>query len=296
MKFISFLLTIFPIISFSQVIDNSKSFVFDDDPFFNTIFIKNNKVKSIHGVVSTKKELSTIKKTNLVVHFDFNEKGELVKQYSSIKRHKKTDTTFTMYTYSKSGNIITKRTNDAHGFYSYNYEYDQDGQLIKKTYCRDENASGDRYNFKLGKQYTIINESYSYSKQKNKILKNIFNNNGRVYEKHESLYDSLGYLKQISKRLMIINKRSSIVYEYNERGFLKTVSTYKNNAETPITKFKYQYDEHGNLTYVDEYKESVHVIHKELLYEPSSFLLKTLITQDITTNFIKIIKFKTFFR
>jgi len=297
MKVFSFLIIfLLPIISFTQLIDNSRAFVFNDDPFFNTLFIKNNKIKSIHGVISTKKELSAIKKTNLVFHFDFNENGELIKQYNSVKRHNKTDTTFTMYLYSNSGDLITKRTNDAHGFYSYNYEYDQNALLIKKTYCRDENASGNRYNFKLGKQYTIINESYSYSKQENKLIKNTFNNNGRIYEKHESLYDSLGYLKELSKRLLINNKRSSINYEYNEHGLLKSVSAFKNNNETPITKVNYRYDDHGNLTYIDEYKEGVHILHKELLYEPSTFLLKTLITQDVATNFIKIIKFKTLFR
>ena len=98
MKFFFFLLSILPLISYSQIIDNSKSFIFNDYTFFNTAFIKNNKIKSIHGVISTKKELSAIKKTNLVVHFDFDVTGNLIKQYSSIKRHNKTDTTFSMYT------------------------------------------------------------------------------------------------------------------------------------------------------------------------------------------------------
>jgi len=86
MKVFSFLIIfLLPIISFTQLIDNSRAFVFNDDPFFNTLFIKNNKIKSIHGIISTKKELSAIKKTNLVFHFDFNEKGELIKQYNSVK-------------------------------------------------------------------------------------------------------------------------------------------------------------------------------------------------------------------
>jgi len=296
MKIFFFLLSILPLISYSQIIDNSKSFVFNDDPFFNTAFIKNNKIKSIHGVISTKKELSAIKKTNLVVHFDFDVNGDLIKQYSSIKRHNKTDTTFTMYTYSQMGNLITKRTNDAHGFYSYNYEYDASNRLIRKTYCRDENANKNRNDFKLGKQYTIINESYSYTKQKNKLLKNIFNNNGRIYEKHESVYDTLGYLKKLSKRLLINNKKSWTEYEYNEKGLLKSVANFKSDLDSPVSKFTYRYDEHGNLAYVDEYKNGVHVTHKELLYESATFLLKTILIQDVSTNFIKIIKFNTILR
>ena len=153
---------LFPILFTSQIIDNSKCNAFSDDPFFNQLFIKTNKVKSIHGIISTKKELSVIKKSNQIIHFDFNQKGELIKQYSSVKRHKKLDTVFTIYHYSDTGDLITKRTNDAHGFYSYNYDYNDQRQQIKKTYCRDKNIGQDRNHFILGKQYVIINETYSY--------------------------------------------------------------------------------------------------------------------------------------
>ena len=53
-----------------------------------------------------------------------------------------------------------------------------------------------------------------------------------------------------------------------------------------------QNDIHGNLTYIDEYKNKKHITHKEILYDPSTMLLKTLIIQDVEINFIKIIKFK----
>ena len=285
-----------PFISLSQIIDNSRSFAFGDDPFYNSAFIKTNQVKSIHGIISTKKELSAIKKTNQVIHFEFNEKGELIKQYKSVKRHKKIDTTFTMYSYSDLGGLVTKRTNDAHGFYSYNYGYNKQNQRIKKTYCRDENVSENKNNFVLGKQYTIINETYSYKLSSNTLLKNIYNNNGRIYEKHEFTYDSLGYLIKINKKLLINNKKSSEEYEYNEHGLIKSVSTFKVSGQAASTKTTYQYDEFGNLTYIDEYKEGNHQLHKELLYEPSTYMLKALITQDLATNFITIIKFTTIFR
>ena len=128
--------------------------------------------------------MSAIKKTNLVVHFDFDVNGDLIKQYSSIKRHNKTDTTFTMYTYSQMGNLITKRTNDAHGFYSYNYEYDASDRL-----SLEKPIVGTKMPIRTGMILNWENSIPSSMKairilsKNNKLLKNIFNNNGRIYEK-----------------------------------------------------------------------------------------------------------------
>ena len=60
-----------------QLIDNSKCNAFSDDPFFNTKIVQVNNLKSLHGIISTKKELSAIKNTGKALHYDFNKKGEL---------------------------------------------------------------------------------------------------------------------------------------------------------------------------------------------------------------------------
>ena len=78
--------------------------------------------------------------------------------------------------------------------------------------------------------------------------------------------------------------------------FRKSIANFKSDLDSPVSKFTYRYDEHGNLAYVDEYKNGVHETHKELLYESATFLLKTILIQDVSTNFIKIIKFKTILR
>ena len=60
-------------------------------------------------------------------------------------------------------------------------------------------------------------------------------------------------------------------------------------------KTNYKYDVLGNLIEINEYRNNQHITHKEILYDEKTFLLKALISQDVETNFIKIIKFKPSF-
>ena len=46
---------------------------------------------------------------------------------------------------------------------------------------------------------------------------------------------------------------------------------------------------------MDEYKNDERIIHKELLYEPSTLILKTILSQDLVSNLITITKFKANF-
>jgi len=46
---------------------------------------------------------------------------------------------------------------------------------------------------------------------------------------------------------------------------------------------------------MDEYKNNERIIHKELLYEPSTLILKTILSQDLVSNLITITKFKAKF-
>ncbi len=278
-----------------QLIDNSKCNAFSDDPFFNTKIVQVNNLKSLHGIISTKKELSAIKNTGKALHYDFNKKGELKKQYSTFYRQKKKDTTYIFYEYKSNGLIKTKRTNDINGFYSYNYSYNEDQQIIKKTYCRDENTVKSRTNFVLKKQYVIINEEYNYKKNGSTIIKNILNNNKLPYQRVEYNYDPLGYLILETKKLLINNKKSTITFTYNEHGLLDSKKIVKDINKNAFKKTNYKYDVLGNLIEINEYRNNQHITHKEILYDEKTFLLKALISQDVETNFIKIIKFKPSF-
>ncbi len=289
------ILLFYSFVCFSQLIDNSNCNAFSDDPFFNSAFVRTNKIKALRGSISTKKELGVIKNSDLVMNFEFDKKGNLIMQYHSYKKKNKRDTTFIHYIYSDAGDLITKRTNDPHGFYSYNYEYNKDAQIVKKTYCRDHNSGKSRSRFVLEKQFVIINEAYSYKKKDTLLIKTVYNNNGLAYQINTSVYNSLNYLTEERKKLLINNKKSLIKYGYDEHGLLKSKKIYRDINDSTHNKTLFFYDELGNLTYIDEYKNGKHITHKELLYDRSTMTLKTLIIQDVEINFIKIIKFKPVF-
>lgn len=277
---------------FAQMINNESGQIFTETPFFNEKYIRSVKLKSITGTISSKKELGAIKSSGKKEAYIFNEKGNLTIHYLSSKTKNKPDTTFTFYEYNLKNENTIFRVSDSYGFYSYSKKYNDLGKLINKTYSREKNASKSKMNFKLEEKYVIFQESYLYENKDSIIEVTTLNSNGRPYQRQIYYYDSFNYLFKIHTRLLISNSTKHEKYTYNDRGFLKSIQYFNNENETPIKELRYDYDEWGNVTFMDEYKDNVRVIHKELLYDPSTLILKTILSQDLVSNLITIIKYK----
>ena len=277
---------------FAQMINNESGQIFTETPFFNEKYIRSVKLKSITGTISSKKELGAIKSSGKKEAYIFNEKGNLTIHYLSSKTKNKPDTTFTFYEYNLKNENTIFRVSDSYGFYSYSKKYNELGKLINKTYSREKNASKSKMNFKLEEKYVIFQESYLYENKDSIIEVTTLNSNGRPYQRQIYYYDSFNYLFKIQTRLLISNSTKYEKYTYNDRGFLKSIQYFNNENETPIKELRYDYDEWGNVTFMDEYKDNVRVIHKELLYDPSTLILKTILSQDLVSNLITIIKYK----
>jgi len=277
---------------FAQMINNESGQIFTEIPFFNEKYIRSVKLKSITGTISSKKELGSIKSSGKKEAYIFNENGNLTIHYLSLKNKNKSDTTFTFYEYNLKNENIIFRVSDSYGFYSYTKKYDDQGKLINKTYSREKNASKSKMNFKLEERYVIFEESYLYDEKDSIIEVTTLNSNGRPYQRQIYYYDSFNYLFKMHTRLLISNSTKQEKYTYNDRGYLKSIQYFTNEKETPIKELRYDYDEWGNVTFMDEYKDNVRVIHKELLYDPSTLILKTILSQDLVSNLITIIKYK----
>lgn len=277
---------------FAQMINNESGQIFTETPFFNEKYIRSVKLKSITGTISSKKELGAIKSSGKKEAYIFNENGNLTVHYMSSKTKNKPDTTFTFYEYNLKNENTIFRVSDSYGFYSYSKKYNDLGKLINKTYSREKNASKSKMNFKLEEKYVIFQESYLYENKDSIIEVTTLNSNGRPYQRQIYYYDSFNYLFKIHTRLLISNSTKYEKYTYNDRGFLKSIQYFNNENETPIKELRYDYDEWGNVTFMDEYKDNVRVIHKELLYDPSTLILKTILSQDLVSNLITIIKYK----
>ncbi|MFT7156015.1 MAG: hypothetical protein ACI8Q1_001019 [Parvicella sp.] len=283
-------------ISFGQLIDNSDCKAFTDVPFFDTMFVRQNGVKSIKGHVSTKKDLKVIKSSNQMTSYNFDRSGRLETQLGTFNTSGIKDSNYLSYEYDERNNLILQRTSDSYGFFSYKYTYDDSNRVTSKTYCREESSGTDRFHFELGKQFTIVKESYKYIDSDSIVNKSVYNNHDRIYQKYTYHYSDLDLLTAIKSQYIISKKQTETTFKYNDLSqvvHMKFVKNLKNPDEVQVTKF--QYDELGNLTYIDEYKGINHVTHKEVLYDRSNYLLKALLVQDVATNHITIIKFTTVF-
>jgi len=279
----------------AQLLDNRGCAVFSGEPFFYTEFIRGNKIKSITGSVSTKADLQVIKSKGLMVKFLFDESGNLIKQFDSFYRGKKKDSSIIAYHYDEKKNITTKRMSDSYGFFSYNYSYNNNGDVVRKTYCRDESATNNKNNFKLKKQYTIVNETYSYVANDSLIQKNVLNNHGGVYQKEYYTYDENKLLIKVEKKLIVNHKKAETTYRYNDLMKVSEMTIQKDMSKGAYSRLVYEYDNLGNLEVIDEYRNEELKTHKEVIYDKSTLLMKALLVQDVNSNFITITKYSYVF-
>ena len=147
-------------------------------------------------------------------------------------------------------------------------------------------------NFNLDQRVVIFEESYLYEENDSILIITTLNSNQRPYQEQTYYYNQLNYLAQIQTKLLISNKVKFENYQYNDKGFLKSIQYFKQETALPKKEIRFDYDEWGNITFIDEYKDNVRVIHKELLYDPSTLILKTILSQDLVSNLITIIKYK----
>jgi YD repeat-containing protein len=286
-------------ITWAQMIRNRNCEAFTEAPYFDTAFVRKNKIHSILGSTSIKKEMDIIRETDLIQYYEFDAKGRLIKQmYSHHKFNDRLDTTTIMYYYDTKGRLTTRRQNDNYSFYSYNYEYDSAGNIIREVYSRDENCGPSKYAFKLGKQYEITSEKYSYKmKSDGSLAKYYYNSLDRPYMEAIFKSDSLGFIIYESRSFSLTSR---MIYEahylFNEGGRVsnkKEITDFRNGTGM---EYKYGYDDKGNLTEYREVKAGVETIYREILYDEYTGLLRAVLTKDQRTEVIGIVKFAyTFF-
>ena len=244
----------------SQILEMNKP-LFSDDPFFNTSFIRANKIKSITGSRSSKKVRDIIRKKGLDYQYRFHKNGLLKEQLATFYGlGNQKDTNITAYHYNSKGALISKRKNDQHGYYSYNYLLDALGNIIKETYCRDENKLTSKNEFQLAKQYIIKSDSFSYHQLNEQQIKKIFYNNyGKSYKEQFNYYNEYGYLIEEYTKFLIGNTKSKITYEYDEKGRIIKTENFSNLSENKKITNVYSYDEVGNVLEIKVYNNDKYI-------------------------------------
>lgn len=280
----------------AQMLDARKP-LFSDMPFFREEFIRNNKIKSFYGKVSTKKELDIIRAKGEYIHFEFYENGLLAKQFkvfSTVNGSK--DTLLIQYLYNQNNQIHTLLKTDANGYYGNEYTFDNSGNIIKQTYCRYENKNSSKLNFEMEKRYEISSETYTYTQHTpTQVKKRYYNTYGNIYREDIINTDTNGYLISSDAVYIIGNNRFSYVYTYNEKGLLARLTEEAVADVASLTETTYKYDEAGNLLEENIFKNGKHTTVKQYLLDEKTMLVKATLVKEVSTNLITIFEYKYLF-
>lgn len=271
---------VFPFSSQAQLLKPNVKW-FGNEPYFNPEVIKTNRIKQIKVEFLVKPDNEKMAYRNDLVFHEFDEAGNLIFQYTVYKRgENKADTFVTAFDYHPDGKVMVKRSSDKFGYYSYNYAYDEVGNIIKEIYSRDINSNYSPFNFKLEKQYPIGEEKFDIKiltpTQYKQTLKN---NLGYAYKE---IIVNLNEKKQPLEefgRYLVSGKIEKKTFEYNQKNQLIKFTDYKNVEAEYEKVIEYSYDK------FDNYLEMKTYLNKEFI-ERSEFLNDTItgITNDIITR------------
>jgi hypothetical protein len=313
-----FFLTTLPSTALSQTLLPKAETAFESQLPFNTEYIKTQKIKSITFDIIDKKDLQVAEDKGLLNYYEFNKAGLITRfYYTSIikviqkefhtgpKYHKRKlvsnghsytkneyvyDTVSTNYFYNEDNLLKLKRYNDGSYYESYYYYYTIDEKVEKEKRYKETNVSENKSEFRLGGQYLISAESYSYQVTgKNQFKKTCMNDEGRPYKE-------IIYTLNDAKKTISINEQYTVAwitqnstFTYNAKGQL-TKATYKSNSNGDEEHVRtYEYDTKDCLLTEKQFKNGV--LLKEISYVTDTYnRVNSYIIRDPNNKTIRITK------
>lgn len=285
---------------------------------FNTEYIKSQKIKSITFDIIDKKDMQVAEDKGLLNYYEFNAAGLLTRFYyttiikiiqkefhsgPTYHRHKLVssghsytkneyvyDTVSTVYFYNADNRLKLRRYNDGPYYESYYFDYSAEGKVQKEKRYKETNVSENKSEFKLGGQYIISEESYTYQTTgKNQFKKTCLNDEGRPYKE-------IIYTLNDSKKPISINEQYTVAwitqnssFTYNAKGQL-TKATYKSNSNGDTEQLRtYEYDSNDQLLTEKQFKNGVLI--KEISYITDTYgRVNSYIIRDPNNKTIRIVK------
>lgn len=271
------------------MLDNRYGSAFTDKPFFNTDFIRSNKVHKLNGKFTYKKPGDMMRETQYKYVYEFDSMGRLSSSFETRKDDGTLDTTWNVYLYNQENLLIEHKRGDGKGFTSTGYEYDEKGNQTKESYIRE-------YVDSLGNaQRTVLNsESMKYEYYDLQVKKTVYNNYDLPYKYELIKYNELGYLVEREERLIMTMSVTTIKYTYNDKGYIASISSFDGSNTIPTEENLYIYDDFGNLLEKHLYRNGVFTTEFEMIYNDKSKLLSYVLTRDVATNFIMILGLKDY--
>ncbi len=287
-KLFGCILILCSVIGNAQMLDNTEGKAFGDVPFFNTAFVKRNKIKTIKGFYSTKATLDPIRKTKDVYYYEFNDQGQLIKDY----RTQYGDTLVSMYEYDTKGRLQLMRKSDQGGFHAYHYVYDDKDRILEEEYRRDVSKVGDKTKFQLDRTFIVSIEKYAYEELEGENYKKIYYNAaGKIYKEEFFYKDEFGNLARQEGRLKMGSGLTNTTFSYDEKGRVVEKMVEKKVMGNYVSKWVYEYDTHDNVMAQRYYKDDKYMTEIQLVYADATMLLEAIIWRDEETNFVTILQF-----
>jgi len=195
MRILILFFSLLPIFGFSQIIDNRKGNVFEEENYFNQEFLWTNKIKAIKGSISIKRPQRAIDQRPDMFVYRFNEVGLLhqLDKISSVLHL--VDSMTIEFKRNDLGEVEIRTEKGNNGVYIKKFFYDKDGNLERQDYSKAENIATTPKEIQTGQGIIINSESFKYINQNDTVVrKSCFNNYGLLYSNIITTKNKLGYL------------------------------------------------------------------------------------------------------
>ena len=272
------------------MINNISGNAFTDAPYFDQKIILANKIKSIEGTFSRKKDGDIIRATNDVFNYKFDSLGRLESILQTKTDALKKDTTIQFYFYDSLNRLIMQRKTEFGGVSAYYFDFDSIGRVVKITQKRDVLDK-----FGNLKQSFLMNQEYKTYEQSSLGSKTIVSNNYNLpYKEEWEIRNADGYLLESIENFKMIELLKSKKYFYNEKGLLSSIAIYENNTPNPIEENIFKYDALGNLIEKHTKRNGIFIKDLQIIYDNKTQLLGSFIQREVASNLMYIVRFKDY--
>lgn len=272
-----------------------------DDPAelrFNAAFIARNRIASVSGERSVKRDNKPMQPQSERHHYRFDEQGRTIyANHSYGMPGSGRDTTSTSVTFGADGRERERLRNDLSGHFLLSIERDDQGRPVRQTYSRVANLNSDRYQLQPGMATAISDEHYRHEQVNDSTARQLFLNElGLAYREQLRFNDARGYLRRIEDRYLVSNRSSRITFAYDENGRLAERVEQPDIASNRTTRRTWTYDRAGNVLSGQLWHDGVQVQQEEYLYEETTMFLKARLTRDMQSGIIHVVRYTTAYR
>lgn len=253
---------------------------------FDPVFIQRNHLRTITGDASVKREAQPVRPKDEHYIYRFDANGRLIHHNAAYKRSWGSDSLAVDLLRDGNGNVLEERRTDVVGRFALRDSLDDHGRPLRRTHVR---LTGEPPTLT---EVIISDERYAYVQESDSVMRRTwFNERGLPYREQRTFHDAWGYQRRIEDRNLITGKRGSITFRYSEKGRLAERIEITDLASPNSLKHIWRYDQAGNVTLCDVHRNGVHTRHTEYLYEQGNLYLKAVISKDLETGLIHIVRF-----